>query len=89
MTVKEAAQTLQCSLSFVYKLMGTGQLAYEMRGRRKLPLASSVSEYRQRNIVPARPVPPKATKPPKTDHAFTHLFQRDPSVSKRQRAKSD
>ena len=53
LTVKEAAVELYCSISFVYKLMRTGQLAFERRGRRKLPLALSVAEYRQRNTCPA------------------------------------
>jgi excisionase family DNA binding protein len=54
MTVKEAAKELTCSISFIYKLMRIGQLAYEMRGKRKLPVAASVEEYRQRNLVPAQ-----------------------------------
>jgi len=54
MTVKEAARELGCSISFIYKLMDAHQLAYEMRGRRKLPVDASVAEYRQRNLVPAQ-----------------------------------
>jgi excisionase family DNA binding protein len=88
MTVKETAGSLNCSISFVYKLMRTGQLAYEMRGRRKLPLAASVEEYRQRNIVSAKSQPARRSKPPKTGHVFTHLFQPETPMSKRQRAKS-
>jgi excisionase family DNA binding protein len=53
MTVNQAAAELQCSISFIYKLMTQGQLAYERRGRRKLPVAESVAEYRHRNLVPA------------------------------------
>jgi hypothetical protein len=33
MTAREAAAELQCSISFVYKLMAQGQVAYECRGR--------------------------------------------------------
>ena len=46
MTVREAAAELQCSISFVYKLMAQGQVACECRGRRKLPVAESIAEYR-------------------------------------------
>src|SRR6266498_4529923 len=49
LTVKEAAAELHCSISFVYKLIDTGQVACERRGRRKLPLAVSLAEYRQRS----------------------------------------
>ena len=67
MTVREAAVELQCSISFVYKLMTQGQIAYECRGRRKLPMAESVAEYRQRNIVPVSVKEPKpATAPSST-----------------------
>jgi excisionase family DNA binding protein len=88
MTVKEAAKELTCSISFVYKLMRTGQLAYEMRGKRKLPIATSVDEYRLRNIVSAKPQPSRPSKPPKTEYVFTHLFQQEQPVSKRKRAAS-
>ena len=52
MTVKEAAKELNCSISFVYKMLREGQIAYERRGRRKLPVASSVAEYREQNLAP-------------------------------------
>lgn len=68
LTVNEAAAVLNCSISFVYKLMDQGQVAFERRGRRKLPVAASVSEYRQRNLVPAekppQPAGPKRRKEP-------------------------
>jgi hypothetical protein len=72
MTVREAAVELQCSISFVYKLMAQGQVAYECRGRRKLPVAVSVAEYRQRNLVPATAKEPK---PARTPYQYKHLFQ--------------
>jgi excisionase family DNA binding protein len=75
LTVKEAATELTCSISFVYKLMAHGHLAYERRGRRKLPTAASVHDYRQRNLVPARPQaspPPPAARPP---YNFKYLFK--------------
>ena len=72
MTVRKAAAELQCSISFVYKLMAQGQLAYECRRRRKLPVAESVAEYRQRNLVPATAKEPKPTKTP---YQYKHLFQ--------------
>lgn len=53
LTVKEAAAELNCSISFVYKLMYLGELVYEKRGRRKLPTDASIAEYRLRNIVRA------------------------------------
>jgi hypothetical protein len=71
-TVREAAVELQCSISCVYKLMTQGQIAYECRGRRKLPMAESVSEYRQCNIVPASV---KERKPAKAPYQYKHLFQ--------------
>ena len=72
MTVREAAVELQCSISFVYKLMSQGQVAYECRGRRKLPVAESIAEYRQRNLVPATAKKPK---PARTPYQYKHLFQ--------------
>lgn len=51
LTVKQASIELRCSPSFVYKLMANRQLAYECRGRRKLPLRSSVKSYRERSLV--------------------------------------
>lgn len=74
MTAKEAAGVLDCSLSFVYKLMRIGQLAYEKRGRRKLPLDASVAEYRQRNVVPARHPPARGANQPNSAYRFKHLF---------------
>lgn len=72
LTVKEAAEEMRCSISFVYKLMVTGQLAFEKRGRRKLPIAESVAEYRQRNTVGANSRP---TVKPRTPYQFKYLFQ--------------
>ena len=76
MTVKEAAKELNCSLSFLYKLLRTRQLAYEKRGRRKLPLASSVAEYRQRNLVSASEPSSRPVAPERSAYVFKHLFQR-------------
>jgi excisionase family DNA binding protein len=76
MTVKEAAKELNCSLSFVYKLLRTGQLAYEKRGRRKLPIAASVDEYRQRNIVPVAEPSSRPAASERSGYVFKHLFQR-------------
>lgn len=68
LTVNEAAIVLNCSISFVYKLMDQGQVAFERRGRRKLPVTASVKEYRQRNLVPVQkplePTSPKRRKEP-------------------------
>ncbi len=74
MTVKEAAQELNCSISLIYKLMREGQIAYERRGRRKLPVASSLMEYRQRNLVPVNPVASGAKVPLTAGYRFKHLF---------------
>ncbi len=73
MTVKEAAKELTCSISLVYKLMKDGQIAYERRGRRKLPVGSSVAEYRHRNLVPARPASEGVQ--PRHPHRYKHLFK--------------
>lgn len=73
-TVKAAAAQLNCSISFVYKLMYLGQLAYEKRGRRRLPTAASILAYRQRNTVLAS----ERSNRPSTSHEpyqFKHLFQ--------------
>ena len=75
MTVKEAAKELTCSISLVYKLMNEGQIAYERRGRRKLPVGSSVAEYRQRNLVPARPASEGAQAKPPSPCGYQHLFR--------------
>ncbi len=70
LTVKEAAAQLRCSLSFVYKLMRNGELAFEQRGRRKLPLAASLLEYRERIRVVY--VTTSDRQPP---YRFQHLFK--------------
>jgi excisionase family DNA binding protein len=75
MTVKEAAKELTCSISFVYKLMNEGQIAYERRGRRRLPVSSSVADYRQQNLVPARPASPGAQAKPSSPKGYKHLFK--------------
>lgn len=74
-TVKEAADELGCSPSFVYKLMKLGQLAYEKRGRFKRPLLPSIHAYRLRNIVPAKHAPPIPGEPLASGYRFKHLFQ--------------
>lgn len=74
MTVKEAAKELTCSISLVYKLMNEGQIAYERRGRRRLPVDSSVAEYRQRNLVPARPASEAGQPKPPSPCRYKHLF---------------
>ncbi len=79
LTVKEAATELHCSLSFVYKLMGTGQLAFERRGRRKLVLAASVAEYRKQNTHPATSRPIRPAKTPRRPYQFQRLFRDTPS----------
>jgi excisionase family DNA binding protein len=62
LTVNETAAILNCSISFVYKLMDQAQISFERRGRRKLPVRASVDEYRQRSLVPTQkpPEPAKA-----------------------------
>jgi excisionase family DNA binding protein len=75
MTVKEAAKELTCSISLVYKLMNEGQIAYERRGRRRLPVSFSVAEYRQRNLVPARPASEGAQPRPSSPCRYQHLFK--------------
>jgi excisionase family DNA binding protein len=76
-TVTEAARELNCSISLVYKLLEQGQIAYERRGRRKLPIARSVADYRRRNIVTAdaRSVTPQVAAAT-LGGGFRHLFQR-------------
>jgi excisionase family DNA binding protein len=78
-TVKEAAAELHCSISFVYKLMQTGQLAFERRGRRKLPLAISVAAYRQRNTCPATSQSPRPIRSPRQPYQFQRLFRGKPA----------
>jgi excisionase family DNA binding protein len=73
--VGEAAAVLNCSASFVYKLMGSGEIAYERRGRRKLPVRESVEEYRQRNRVDAAPRPTPSGSRERPQYQFKHLFQ--------------
>jgi hypothetical protein len=41
-------------------------------GRRKLPVAESIAEYRQRNLVPATAKEPKSARTP---YQYKHLFQ--------------
>lgn len=72
-TVKEAASVLRCSISFVYKLMKQGELSYEKRGRRKLPLLRSVEEYRSRNVVHAL-LPAQVEHRPPQSKRYKHLF---------------
>lgn len=74
-TVKEAANELGCSPSFIYRLMKLGQLAYEKRGRFKRPLLVSIHAYRLRNIVPAEQAPPIHGEPLASGYRFKHLFQ--------------
>lgn len=73
LTVKEAAAELRCSISFVYKLMRLGELSYEKRGRRKLPLRGSVEEYRSRNVVQAL-LTPKSDRQIPGPKRYKHLF---------------
>ena len=79
LTVKEAAAELYCSISFVYKLMQCGQLAFERRGRRKLPLAGSVAEYRQRSRRQATVQAPRPGRSPRQPYQFQRLFREKPS----------
>ena len=72
MTVKEASLLLACSRSFVYKLLDQGEIAYETRGRRRLPLDESVAEYKQRNVVAATPKQLRPVKGPA--YQYKHLF---------------
>jgi len=75
MTVKEAAKELKCSISFVYKMLREGQIAYERRGRRKLPVDSSVAEYREQNLVAAGPATPGAKPTSSSPYRYKHLFK--------------
>jgi excisionase family DNA binding protein len=76
LTVKEAAVEMKCSISFIYKLMQRGQLAFEKRGRRKLPLAESVAQYRKRSLVPAFAAP-QVEPPTFPRRRYECLFNRD------------
>ena len=75
LTVCEAAELLKCSESLVYKLMKLGEIAYERRGRRKLPLARSVADYRQRNLVEANTSTGAGAPPPRPGR-YLHLFSK-------------
>jgi excisionase family DNA binding protein len=75
LTVKEAAAELHCSISFVYKLMDTRQLAFERRGRRKLPLAVSLAEYRQQSRCQATIQAPRTSRSPRQPYQFQRLFR--------------
>ncbi|MFN0019966.1 MAG: helix-turn-helix domain-containing protein [Pirellulaceae bacterium] len=77
LSVKEAAAELNCSISFVYKLLRHGELAFERRGRRKMPISSSIQEYRLRNLVQSQ-LPPISTSLPSTAGRYSHLFQKSP-----------
>jgi excisionase family DNA binding protein len=77
LTVKEAAAELHCSISFVYKLMQTGQLSFEQRGRRRLPLAFSVAEYRERNTFQASELQPRPVAQSRQPYEFQRLFKRN------------
>ncbi len=70
MNVKEASAELGVSIHMIYKLMRNGQLGYLQVGRRRLPLDSSVIEYRQKNTVEARRPLYKPTRSQKT---YKHL----------------
>jgi excisionase family DNA binding protein len=73
LSVREVAIELRCSISFVYKLMSSGELSFERRGRRKLPVAISVADYRQRNLV--EPGTADRLKPPPVrPRRYRHLF---------------
>ncbi len=74
LTVNEAAVELHCSISFVYKLMQTGQLSFEQRGRRRLPLAVSVAEYRTLNTRQATEKSPRPVKQARQPYQFQRLF---------------
>lgn len=77
LTVREAASELRCSESFVYKLLRTGQIAYERRGRRKLPTFASVCDYRLRNSIPALEQEPfRPAEPSRLPYQFKHLYQK-------------
>ena len=75
MTVKEAAGELNCSISLVYRLMNARELAYERRGRRKLPTKESVAEFRRRNLVVAA-LGQSTPASPAVSLTYRHLFQR-------------
>ncbi len=72
MTAKDASRELQVSLSFVYKLMDQGEITYERRGTRKLPVDQSVEEYKRRNLVAASAEQHRPVKGPAPQ--FSHLF---------------
>ncbi|MBX7105376.1 MAG: helix-turn-helix domain-containing protein [Gemmataceae bacterium] len=74
LTVKQAAQQLNCSISMVYRLMVRRELAYERRGRKRLLTLDSIAEYRRRNLVPAESAVALSSK---TDGSkrYRHLFR--------------
>lgn len=73
MTAKKAAVVLNVSRSYIYKLMDLGEIAFEKRGRFRLPVDASVADYKARNLVPATP---KQHRPVKgAPYQFQHLFQ--------------
>jgi excisionase family DNA binding protein len=76
MKAKEAALVLNVSRSYIYKLMDIGEIAYEKRGRHRLPVDASVAEYKARNLVPASPKEHKPVKGPA--HQYKHLFTKKP-----------
>lgn len=67
-TVKEAAEILKCSISFIYKLMAEGELGYQRRGRKKLPHVSSIHSYQHRNTVPEKPTGKRYKQPSNYKH---------------------
>ena len=72
MTAKEAAVVLNVSRSYIYKLMDIGEIAFERRGRLRLPVDESVAEYKARNLVPSSPKQHRPVKGPA--HQYKHLF---------------
>jgi len=74
MTVKEAADVLNVSVSFIYKLMDTRRLAYEKRGRKKLPVDGSVAEYQKQNLfLEEKPHEPPKSKRRKEPYQYEFL----------------
>lgn len=79
MTVKQTAVYLEVSVSFVYKLLDQGEIAFERRGCRKLPVEASVEAYKNRNLVPAGPKQHRPVEGParQFSHLFTSLTKRN------------
>lgn len=71
MTAKQAAADLQISLSFLYKLLDQGEIAFERRGTRKFPVDESVADFKRRNLVPAAPKQNRPVKGPA--YQYKHL----------------